>query len=70
MNKDSEPKYPNLVNCQYGMSGMCAALGCQAQVLMNNSRDLGNNSEAKKRRDAIETASKAAGCPEELTRPF
>lgn len=57
-----QPKFPKLKNCTFWGEGTCAGMGCAAQALMDNSRDLGDNQEAKERRDQIENDAKAAHC--------
>lgn len=63
------PIHPQLARCTYWGEGVCAGAGCMAQSLLQNSADLGESSEADKRREKIENDANAAGCPVKLKRP-
>ena len=64
MEKKTEYEHPENLGCTYiDQNGkLCAAIGCWAKALLENSKDLGDNPEASKRRENIIKKSKAAGC--------
>ena len=68
MEKIQKYEYPENLGCTYiDQNGkLCAAIGCWAKALLENSEDLGNTPEAIERRKKIIEKAKAAGCKEAL----
>lgn len=68
MEKIQKYEYPGNLGCTYiDKNGkLCAAIGCWAKVLLENSKDLGNNPEATRRREEIIRKAKASGCKQTL----
>lgn len=64
-----EYDYPKNLGCKrVDPNGtLCATIGCWTKDLLDNSKDLGDNPEATKRREEIIKAAKAAGCKCDLT---
>ena len=68
MEKIQKYEYPENLGCTYiDQNGkLCAAIGCWARALLENSKDLGDTPEAEERRKRIMEKAKASGCKETL----
>jgi len=68
MGGKTEYEYPDNLGCTYidQKGKLCAAIGCWAKALLENSKDLGDTPEAEERRKRIMEKAKAAGCKEAL----
>jgi len=68
MEKKQEYEYPGNLGCTYvDQNGkLCAAVGCWAKALLENSKDLGDTPEAEERRKIIIEKALAAGCKQTL----
>lgn len=67
MEKGAKYEYPRNLGCRYlDHNEGCAKIGCWAQALLENSRDLGDTPEAEERRKKIIEKAIKAGCKQVL----
>ena len=63
--KESVFKFPKNLGCTFGdTSGkFCAAVGCWAETLRENLKDLGDTPERQEREATIVNTARCKGCP-------